>query len=88
MLKAREYRYLSPTFFHKPDGAVVRIEGAALTNYPALVMPALAAAGSTSTAAGAPLTADELEVCRSLGISEEKFRETRTADLERAAVWG
>ena len=88
MLKAREYRYLSPTFFHTRDGVVMRIEGAALTNAPALAMPALAAAGAMSTAAAAPLTADELAVCRSLGISEEKFRETRAADLERAATWG
>ena len=42
MLKAREYRYISPAFFHKPDGTVMRIEGAGLTNYPALDMPALA----------------------------------------------
>ena len=36
-LKAREDRYLSPTFFHMRDGVVMRIEGAALTNAPALV---------------------------------------------------
>ena len=88
MLKAREYRYLSPTFFHTRDGIVMRIEGAALTNAPALAMPALAsngvAAGPAGTAGGdpnAPLTADELAGCRSLGISEEKFRESRAADL-------
>lgn len=45
MLKAREYRYLSTTFFHAPDGTVLRIEGAALANYPALAMPALASSG-------------------------------------------
>ena len=42
MLKAREYRYLSPVFFHTRDGVVTRMEGAGLTNYPALDMPALA----------------------------------------------
>ena len=42
MLKAREYRYLSPTFFHRPDGAVTCLVGAALTNTPALDLPALA----------------------------------------------
>ena len=35
MLKAREYRYLSPTFYHTRDGVVTRMEGAALTNNPA-----------------------------------------------------
>ena len=58
MLKAREYRYLSPTFFHAPDGTVMRIEGAALTNAPALAMPALAssglAAGPASNTGGDP----------------------------------
>ena len=45
MLKGREYRYLSPAFIHKPDGTVLRIEGAGLTNAPALPRPALAGAG-------------------------------------------
>ena len=42
MLKAREYRYLSPTFYHTRDGVVTRMQGAALTNTPALEMPPLA----------------------------------------------
>lgn len=88
MLKAREYRCLSPTFFHTPDGTVMRIEGAALTNCPALDMPALAPAAATSSSAAAPLTAQDLAVCRSLGIGEKAFREGRAADLERAAAWG
>ena len=66
---------------------MTRMVGAALTNYPALDMPALAASTATRTAAAA-LTAGELAVCRSLGISEEKFRESRAADLERAPSWG
>ena len=45
MLKTREYRHLSPTFFHAPDGTVSRIEGAALTNYLTLVLLALASSG-------------------------------------------
>ena len=51
-------------------------------------MPTLAAASATSSAAAAaPLTVEELAVCRSLGISEAGFRESRSADLERAAAW-
>ena len=60
MLKAREYRYLSPVFFHTPSGAVARIEGAGLTNYPALDMPALASL--------CPLTSEE-RTARSRAIS-------------------
>ena len=41
-LRAREYRYLSPWFMHTPDGVVTCLSGAALTNTPALDMPALA----------------------------------------------
>lgn len=47
-LDAREYRYLSPVFSHTPDGAVIRILRAALTNNPALdQLTALARAGNT-----------------------------------------
>lgn len=43
-LRDREYRYLSPVFGHRPNGRVTRLLNAALTNTPALDMPALAAA--------------------------------------------
>lgn len=42
MLEAREYRYLSPWFLHRPDGRVAAVVGAGLTNTPALDLPALA----------------------------------------------
>ncbi len=35
-LAAREYRYLSPVFYHDPDGEVLLLESAALTNVPNL----------------------------------------------------
>lgn len=35
-LEGRSYRFISPVFQHRPDGAVVRIEGAGLVNDPAL----------------------------------------------------
>lgn len=41
-IESREYRFLSPVFKHRPDGTVVRLERAALTNYPNLVLEALA----------------------------------------------
>lgn len=42
-LREREYRYLSPYFGHRKDGRVTRIFNVALTNTPALDMPAVAA---------------------------------------------
>jgi len=41
-LKDHEYRYLSPVFWFSPDGAVSRIECAALTNTPNLELAAVA----------------------------------------------
>jgi len=35
-LEGRSYRFISPVFQHRPDGAVMRIEGAGLVNDPAL----------------------------------------------------
>ncbi len=43
-IKAREYRYVSPVFRHTRAGVVTAIEHAALTNNPALDLPALAKA--------------------------------------------
>lgn len=42
MLNNREYRYISPTFQHTKSGVVQQILRAALTNNPALDLPALA----------------------------------------------
>ncbi len=44
MVKAREYRFVSPVLLHNKANRVKRIIGAALVNNPALEMPALAAA--------------------------------------------
>ena len=43
MLKAREFRYVSPTFLQTPAGVVTEVVRAALINNPALDLPALAA---------------------------------------------
>ena len=42
MLRAREYRYISPVFAYAKGGGVLRMHGAGLTNSPALDLPALA----------------------------------------------
>ncbi|MHC1792020.1 phage protease [Solidesulfovibrio sp.] len=41
-LRDREYRYLSPVFWHDPAGRILRIEHAALTNTPNLELAAVA----------------------------------------------
>lgn len=41
-IAAREYRYLSPVFWHDASGRIVRIEHAALTNVPNLELEAIA----------------------------------------------
>lgn len=43
LLAAREYRYLSPVFLHRKDGAVVELVGAGLTHTPNLHLRAAAA---------------------------------------------
>lgn len=41
-IAAREYRYLSPVFWHDASGRIIRIEHAALTNTPNLELEAIA----------------------------------------------
>lgn len=47
----REYRYLSPVFYHGSDGTVSRIESVALTNQPNFSLKALAAKQEVTTIA-------------------------------------
>ena len=60
MIRAREYRYLSPLFQHTRDRRITRLRGAGLTNDRAFDMPALARAETT----GAPMTAEQLKKLR------------------------
>jgi phage I-like protein len=53
-LSAKEYRYISPVFYHRPDGRVTLVMRAALTNNPNLDLPALA-----SQRSGAGFTGDD-----------------------------
>ncbi|MDP2832166.1 MAG: phage protease [Pseudomonadota bacterium] len=41
MIRAKEYRYLSPVFRYQPDGCIMAILGAGLTNQPNLHLTAL-----------------------------------------------
>jgi phage I-like protein len=42
-IRAREYRYLSPVYFHGKDGKIFALQNAALTNAPNLVMAEVSA---------------------------------------------
>lgn len=68
-LEGKEFRYLSPTFYHDKAGNVRRIVRAALTNNPAIhELPALAKAQDKGTQ-----TMDEeqyLALCQALGLPE------------------
>lgn len=44
-IAAHEYRYISPVFQHEPDGTVLRLLRAGLTNNPNLYLTAISAAG-------------------------------------------
>ena len=84
MIRAREYRFLSPTFTHAKEaphriGLILR---AALTNNPALGLIALATT-QNDIAPGAPrynasqLSAEEVAICKALNISEEAYVKTK-----------
>ncbi len=48
-IKAKEYRYISPVFFHDKGGRVLALQLAALTNTPALDLTAVAASARFAT---------------------------------------
>ena len=68
-IRAREYRYLSPTFlFDAATGAVRAVTGAGLTNNPALDLPALA----TDQGGEAPMNEEQLKALReALGLAAD-----------------
>ncbi|MBF0249956.1 MAG: phage protease [Alphaproteobacteria bacterium] len=69
-LEGKEYRYLSPTFYHDKAGNVLRIVRAALTNNPAIhELPALAEAQDE----GNQIMDEEqfLALCQALGLPED-----------------
>ena len=62
-IDAREYRYYSPVFMHDPDGNVLAVRSAALTNDPAMFVRAL----SHSTGKGADMDLEKLR--KALGLA-------------------
>lgn len=70
---AKEFRYVSPVFFHKPDGRVLVIRSAALTNLPNLDLKALSSAQADASAnTRKEYTMDfKKAVAQSLGLSPD-----------------
>ena len=94
MIAAREYRYLSPVFFHDKAGRIKRLARAALTNKPALELPALAREEHTMHDT---LSKALKKVLATLGLTEEANETAVEAALARyeeqssagrAAVYG
>jgi phage I-like protein len=66
-LKARSYRYISPTFWRDTDGVTARLlKGAALVTSPALGMPAVASANSKDRPMHLPP-----EIAAALGLPDD-----------------
>ena len=97
MLRKKEYRFLSPVFMHTKAGKVQLLRGAALTNDPALSMPALASADdgadehSSELAAlalelGLPETSTVADIRAAVRRGEEDAREARCVATVDAAV--
>lgn len=88
MIRAREYRYFSPTFSFDPaTGEVTKILHAGLTNSPALDGMASVAlrAGASSADAATSLSEQEIETCRLMGISPDDYLKTKSAEGAAAA---
>lgn len=75
-LTAREYRYISPSFYHDDDGSVVALDGAGLTNQPAFRLPAVARAAANTE------TLMDKELLEALGLKPDATEaDVKTATL-------
>lgn len=88
-LRAREYRYLSPTFTTRKDGSVVRILRAALVNAPAL--PQLGALAKTAEQPGDVMPTDIETATARADAADTKLAAARealglAADADGAAI--
>jgi len=78
-IQASEYRYISPTFLHDPEGNVRCLTAAALTNFPALDLTAALSARDRQldTSTGAPMKA----IAKLLGLAEDATEDQILAAL-------
>ena len=89
MLRAREYRYVSPTFAHTRAGVVTAIHRAALTNSPALDLPALATThveNDDPTAAGGTMHDQLKRILTKLGLAADSEPTAAEADAALARI--
>lgn len=86
MIESQEYRFLSPVFSYGPNGDVLHLFNAGLTNTPALDgMESVALRALMGSAEVAPvLTAGEMEVCRRMGLSPSVFAKVKEGDTHTA----
>ena len=88
-IKAREFRYVSPTFTHTRAGAVECIHRAALTNTPALDLPALASRHSNdplNAGPGGTMHEQLKRILAKLGLKPDSELTTAEADAAMARV--
>ena len=72
-IEAKEYRYISPVFATTPDGLVLRIMHASLTNNPNLELTAVASADvKQTTKQEKTMNANLLAIASALGLNEPK----------------
>ena len=91
LLRKREYRYLSPTFSHTRAGKVIAIHRAALTNAPALDLPALAKEHqkhdkNDPTDAGGSMHEQLKRILAKLGLKPDSEPSAAEADAAMARV--
>ena len=89
MLRKREYRYVSPTFSHTRAGKVIAIHRAALTNAPALDLPALAkrhANHDDDPNAGGFMHEQLKRILAKLGLKPDSEPTTAEADTAMARI--
>ena len=82
---AKEFRYVSPVFFHKPDGQVLMVQSAALTNLPNLDLKALSAAQRGADNASAVATQEATDEDRNW-LMRQPANETAVAIRKRSAT--
>ena len=88
-IKAREFRYVSPTFGHTRAGVVTEVVRAALTNNPALDLPALAQRRKNNDdpdGAGGSMHEQLKRILAKLGLREDSEPTTAQADAALARI--
>ena len=82
MIRAREYRYVSPVFHHTRAGRVTEVLRAALTNTPAIDLPALAKSRATEGAVHEQLK----RILAKLGLEPDSEPTVAEADAALARI--